>query len=235
MTVEQDGAHGCHATDGKYHAMIRHLPPIAIDGHQITSPGTPDHPMRVATHRAAGLHEEGWTDELRDDVTKYFDGLAQEWHTRTTAGRVEIVEDAFSRGLGEVGAPAGLAVELGSGTGAYSPLVAKHFEPVLAIDLSMEMLKRAPAAPAHRVQADGARLPLRDASAAAIVLINAFLFPDEVARVLVPDGVVVWVNSSGEQTPIHLSSEALVARLPGAWNGVASRAGGGTWCVLRRA
>ena len=71
-------------------------------------------------------------------------------------------------------------------------------------------------------------------AAAAIVLINAFLFPAEVARVLAPGGAIVWVNSSGERTPIYLSPEDLLKALPGEWTGIASRAGEGHWCVLRR-
>lgn len=215
---------------------IKHLPPVSVESDRPTGAGTPDHPMRIATRRAAGLEHGGWTDELRDDVTKYFDELAGDWHARITPGRIAMVMDALTRGFHALGVTAGgLAVELGSGTGGYSPLLAQHFDPVLAVDLSMEMLKHAPPGPAHRVQADGSRLPLRDASAAAVVLINAFLFPDEVERVLSPDGVLVWVNSSGEQTPIYLSTEDLVKRLPGAWDGVSSRAGEGNWCVLRRA
>ena len=66
------------------------------------------------------------------------------------------------------------------------------------------------------------------------MLVNCFLFPDEVDRVLAPDGVVVWVNSSGAETPIHLPSDDVVAALPGPWEGVQSTAGLGTWCVLRR-
>ena len=69
----------------------------------------------------------------------------------------------------------------------------------------------------------------------AIVPINAFLFPAEVERVLSPEGVLVWVNSSGEQTPIYLSVDDLVAGLPGEWTGTSSRVGEGHWCVLRRA
>jgi ubiquinone/menaquinone biosynthesis C-methylase UbiE len=191
--------------------------------------------MRIATRRAAGLDAVGWTPDLRDQVEDYFDELADEWHTRSSPERVAVVTDALSRGLGHVGAPVGTAVEVGSGIGTYSSLLAARFAKVLAVDLSMAMLKAAPPGPAHRVQADGASLPLRDASAAAIVLINAFLFPSEVQRVLSPAGVVVWVNSSGEQTPIYLSVEDLVARLSGEWTGSASRAGEGHWCVLRRA
>ena len=37
----------------------------------------------------------------------------------------------------------------------------------------------------------------------------------EVERVLSRGGAVVWVNSSGEQTPIHLSPEDVRAALPG--------------------
>jgi len=126
-------------------------------------------------------------------------------------------------------------VEVGSGIGTYSSLLVERFATVVAIDLSLAMLKLAPIGPALRVQADGARLPLRNASAAAVVLINAFLFPAEVDRVLSPSGALVWVNSSGEQTPIYLSVDDLVARLPGEWTGTSSRAGEGHWCVLRRA
>jgi len=191
--------------------------------------------MRVATRRAAGLDSSGWTRELRSEVLGFFDGLASEWHTRSSPHRTAVVIDALVRGLDASGPSTGLAVEIGSGIGAYSNLIAERFATVVAVDLSLEMLRRAPNGPAHRVQADAAALPLGDASAAAIVLINAFLFPAEVERVLSPGGLVVWVNSSGEQTPIYLSADDLLAALPGEWTGTASRAGEGHWCVLRRA
>ena len=190
--------------------------------------------MRLATRRAAGLDAGEWAAGLRDEVRTYFDGLADEWHTRTSPERTAIVDDAVRRGVGSVGAPAGLAVEVGSGIGTYSELLARRFGTVVAVDLSLPMLRLAPATPGLRVQADGAQLPLRDGAAAAVVLINAFLFPAEVARVLAPDGVIVWVNSSGDRTPIYLSAEDLLGSLPGEWSGTASRAGEGHWCVLRR-
>ena len=177
--------------------------------------------MRIATRRAAGLDAGGWTAELREEVEDFFDGLAHEWHTRSSPQRTAVVLDALSRGLcavddraaapfGPNAVSAGIAVELGSGIGTYSDLLAKRFATVVAIDLSLAMLKLAPTGPARRVQADGARLPLHDSCAAAIVLINAFLFPQEVERVPSPGGALVWVNSSGEQTPIYLSVEDLV-------------------------
>lgn len=213
---------------------IEYLPAVAIEGHRPSSTGGPDHPMRIATRRAAGLAADGWTDELRNQVEEFFDGLAGEWHTRTSPQRTAIVLDALARGLDPLRVSSGVAVEVGSGIGTYSGLLAERFRTVMAVDLSLEMLKLAPAGAAHRVQADGARLPVRDASAAVVVLINAFLFPAEVDRVLSRGGALVWVNSSGEQTPIYLSVEDLVARLPGTWAGTSSRAGEGHWCVLQR-
>ena len=225
---------------------IQRLPSLAIAGHHSSGMGTPDHPMRIATRRAAGLDAGGWTAELRDQVEKFFDDLAKEWHTRSSPERTAVVMDALSRGLdavdyrgagpfGPAAVRAGIAVEVGCGIGTYSNLLAARFATVVAVDLSLPMLKLAPRGPAYRVQGDGAILPLRDSSAAAVVLINAFLFPQEVERVLSPGGALVWVNSSGEQTPIYLSVEDLVAQLPGEWTGASSRAGEGHWCVLRRA
>jgi SAM-dependent methyltransferase len=220
-------------------AAIRELPPVDIPGHKASNQTGADHPMRVVTRRAAGLDDGGWTDEVRRTVTENFDNLAAEWHTRSSPERTAVVVDALDRGLAEVGggtAPAGgHVVEIGSGIGTYTELLSERLGPVLAVDLSMEMLRLAPAAAGQRVRADASRLPVRDGAAPAVVLILACLFPAEVDRVLAPDGTVVWVNSSGEQTPIHLPAADVVAALPGEWDGVAGRAGVGTWCVLQRA
>jgi len=213
---------------------VEYLPPLSIEGHQTSSTGSPDHPMRVATRRAAGLDAQGWTGGLRDDVRRFFDDLAGEWHTRTSPQRAAIVRDALTRGFDRIQPIGDVAVEIGSGTGAYSALLAERFSTVLAVDLSFAMLQQAPRGPAHRIQGDGSRLPIRDGAAAAVVLINAFLFPREVERVLSPRGALVWVNSSGEQTPIYLPPDDLVRSLSSGWSGVSSRAGVGLWCVLQR-
>jgi hypothetical protein len=214
---------------------IRYLPPVIIEGHQSSSSGGPDHPMRIATRRAAGLDSGGWTAELRREVGEFFETLSSEWHTRTSPQRTAIVMDALERGLGARDSRTGVAVEVGSGIGTYSGLLAQRFATVVSIDLSLAMLRQAPAGGAHRVQGDGAMLPLRDSCAEAVVLINAFLFPAEVDRVLSRDGALVWVNSSGAHTPIFLGVEDLLSALPGEWTGTSSQAGEGTWCVLRRA
>ena len=73
--------------------------------------------------------------------------------------------------------------------------------------------------------ADSGLLPISDRSADAVIAINAFLFPHEVARVLRVGGNMIWVNSSGERTPIYLSTEDVVAVLPFHVEGRESRAG----------
>lgn len=213
---------------------LTRLEPVGIEGHTPSGLGSDEHPMRIMTRRAAGLLEPSWDDGAREVVARYFDDLAPDWHTRSGPAREAVVADALERGLGSDRVVGDVCVELGSGIGAYTPLLAARWRRVMATEVSAEMLRRAPASPGLRVLADGARLPLADGVADAIALVNCFLFPAEVDRVLGPDGVVVWVNSSGDQTPIYLPPDDVVAALPGAWEAVASEAGVGLWCVARR-
>lgn len=211
---------------------IDHLPTLDIAGHEPSVAGGADHPMRVMTRRAARLEEPPWDAAARAEVGALFDQLAPEWHTRSSPERTAVVTDALERG--DIGRRV-TALEVGAGIGAYSGLLAERFDRVLAVDLSIEMLRLAAGEPGLRVLADGSRLPVANGSVDAVVLINMLLFPDEVDRVLAPGGCVVWVNSSGESTPIHLPPDDVVAALAGEWTGVAGRAGVGLWTVLRRA
>jgi SAM-dependent methyltransferase len=211
---------------------LRALEPVAIPGHEPSGLGSPDHPMRIMTRRAAGLGAAPWDDGARAEVAAYFDALAPEWHTRTSPERDAVVADALARGVGADGGD--ICVELGSGIGAYTPSLALRWRRVLAVEVSLEMLRLAPRDVGHRLLADGSRLPLATGAADAVVLVNCFLFPDEVDRVLAPGGVVVWVNSSGAETPIYLPPADVVAALPGRWEGVESAAGVGIWCAVRR-
>lgn len=190
----------------------------------------PDHPMRQLT-RAMAFHRE-WTADDADRVAAVFDRLAPDW----SADHVDPLKaapllDAIERG--PVGVD-GRWIELGSGTGAgchaLDGLVAEH----ISLDLSYQMLAHAPEH-SPRVQADSSRLPLADDVADVVLMINMLLFPEEVDRVLRPHGAVVWVNTLGDQTPIHLPPADVVAALPGDWTGVTSLAGTGLWAVLRRA
>jgi SAM-dependent methyltransferase len=190
--------------------------------------------MRIMTRRAAGLDPVGWDDAARAEVAGFFDDLAPQWHTRTSPERDAVVTDALTRGLPEHLDERDVCVELGSGIGAYTPELARRWHRVLAAELSIEMLQRAPRDVGHRLLADGSCLPLRAGAADAVVLVNCFLFPAEVDRVLSPGGVIVWVNSSGAETPIYLPADDVLAALPGSWTGVQSGAGVGTWCVVWR-
>ena len=210
------------------------LPSVDIAGHRPSGLGSADHPMRIMTRRAAGLLPGPWDDAARAEVAAFFDGLAPEWHTRTSPERDAVVVDALDRGLPPSLGTADVCVELGSGIGAYTSMLARRWRRVLAVEVALEMLRLAPPAPGHRVLADGARLPLADGAACAMVLVNCFLFPAEVDRVLGPSGVLVWVNSSGAETPIHLPPADVLAALPGTWTGVHSAAGAGIWAVLTR-
>lgn len=196
-----------------------------------------DHPMRIVTREVA-FEPERWTPERRAKVAALFDGLAPEWHTRWSPGRVAQLPDALDRGLPAAGwsPPDGVVtcVEIGSGTGMFTGLLVERFATVVALDLAMQMLRLAPAGVGQRVQGDASELPLAGGSVDVLVLVNALLFPAEAARVLAASGSLVWVNSGGERTPIHLPVADVAAALPGHWDGVESRAHEGTWGVLRR-
>ena len=65
-------------------------------------------------------------------------------------------------------------------------------------------------------------------------MINMLLFPHEVDRVLRPAGTVVWVNTLGDQTPIHLPPDDVLRALPGDWTGRTASAGIGFWLTATR-
>lgn len=208
--------------------MIEHLPRVVPAAPGRPEVGGPDHPMRKVTRQVA-FEPGGWTPERAAKVAALFDGLAGDWGERDVANRAEALRDALDRG-GPLRAP---VVEIGAGTGASAVVLTERLGPTLALDLSWEMVRRIPTS-VGRLRADSAALPVRTGSAATVVLVNALLFPAEVDRVLAPGGAVVWVNSLGDATPIHLPAADVEAALPGGWTGVASEANWGTWTVLRR-
>jgi len=215
--------------------MLRVLPRVVPE-----APGRPelaggDHPMRKVTRQIA-FEPDGWTPERAGKVLELFDSLAPTWNERDGGGRGDalrlVLGDALDRGAPM---PPGWCLEVGCGTGSATGLLTPRFAGVAGLDLSYEMLVRAARDSSGRVQADAANLPVGSGTAAAVALVNAFLFPREVDRVLGPGGVVIWVNTLGDRTPIHLPADEVMAALPGHWEGVASEAGWGTWAVLRRA
>jgi hypothetical protein len=104
----------------------------------------------------------------------------------------------------------------------------------VSIDLSAAKLAQAAGSPGTRLRYDAARLPLTDAAFDAAVLVDTFVFTGELARVLTPDGAVVWVNLLGQDGPLYIGAADTARALPGEWDGVESTAGRGTWAVLQR-
>jgi hypothetical protein len=216
--------------------VITPLPAVieAPEGEATWGAAAVDHPMRAVT-RAVAFDPEGWTPARQAEVVELFDRLAPEWTTRDVAGRELPILDALDRGLAALPPSGrGLALELGGGTGLYSSALAERFTTLVTLDLSWEMIRLVPDGAALPVQGDGSALPFADGALDALILVNMFLFPAEVERVIAPGGVVVWVNSRGPETPIHLTADEIDDALPGAWDGVASQAGWGTWSVHRR-
>jgi SAM-dependent methyltransferase len=189
----------------------------------------PDHPMRRVTREVA--FERAWSAGRAAEVTALFDSLAGEWAARQVDGwRTAPVRDALLRG----GLPrSGRWLELGSGTGAGTAVLHGEVPHLVAVDLSAEMLCRAPAL-VPRVQADGARLPFEDGTFDVVLLLNMLLFPDELDRVISPRGRLLWINTRGDQTPIHLPPHDVIEAMPGTWGGTTARAGSGFWAVLSR-
>jgi SAM-dependent methyltransferase len=189
----------------------------------------PDHPMRKLT-RAVAFDGE-WTPDRAAKVSALFDGMAAEWAARLHSSKLAPVIDALDRGGVARG---GRWLELGSGTGAGTSVLAEQFEAVIALDLSRQMLLHAPGHLAPRVQGDASSLPFAAGTFRGVLILNMLLFPAEVTRVLAPDGVVVWVNSLGDQTPIHLPVEEVLEVFGPGWTARTADAGTGFWATLRR-
>jgi SAM-dependent methyltransferase len=185
--------------------------------------------MRELT-RSIALDADAWTPARAAQIVSLFDSLASGWRERDVPARHDALADALARG-GSF--PSGWCVEVGSGTGNATADLRASFHDVVSVELSIEML-RLSSLNGRQIQADAAALPLRTGSAAVVALVNMFLFPTEIARVLAENGVLLWVSTNGDQTPIYLPPAEVQNALPGSWEGITSQAGWGTWLTTRR-
>lgn len=193
----------------------------------------PDHPMRKVTEQVAFDGASAWDEARAGKIAGLFNDMADGW----TAGHVSDVRarpvvDALARG--EVNT-AGAWLEVGSGTGAGAMALRGQVDNLVCCDLAAEMLANAPAELAPRVRTDAAKLPFADDQFDAVLMINMLLFPTEIDRILRADGRLVWINTLGDQTPIHLPANEVGAAMPGDWSGLTARSGSGFWATLSRA
>lgn len=190
----------------------------------------PDHPMRKLTRQVA--FDGAWDSVRAGKVADLFDSMAADWSSSNVDDtKAAPIVDALARGEVPTG---GRWLELGSGTGAGTRVLAGQVRSMVAFDLAAEMLAHAPGELAPRVRGDASVLPFGDGAFDAVLMVNMLLFPAEVDRVLAPEGTVVWVNTLGDQTPIHLPAADVLAALPGSWEGRTANAGTGFWAALHR-
>ncbi len=213
---------------------LRHLEPDETPTARIDR-GPGEYAAMQSLTRELAFDPEGWTPARLERVRQLFDGLAPEWHTRESEDRRRPLRDALARGgIGK----GPLCLEIGSGTGLQTAPLLEHFDHVVSVDLSAQMLALSPRrSGVTLVRADAARLPVRDGGAGAVVCVNAYLFPAEYARVLSRRGRIVFVSVSGDQTPIYLPPADVLAALEGALGpceAMTSRVGFGIWTVVWR-
>ncbi len=209
--------------------MIEYLPPHP-DARPPDRFAGPDQPIRKVTRQVA--FEDAWDRVRAAKIATLFDSLASNWATEhVEPTKAAPVVDALERGGLDL---SGWWLELGSGTGAGTRVLAPRVERLVACDLAAKMLAEAPSDLVPHIRADAGCLPFPDARFDVVLMVNMLLFPQEVDRVLADDGAVVWVNTHGDQTPIHLPVEDVARALPGRWHGVSANAGTGFWAVYRR-
>jgi len=173
-----------------------------------------------------------WSRDEAAGMAAEFDAMAAHWAGERGGYRPPVLADALARG-GPFSP--GRAVEIASGTGLLTPLIAGVWKPVLALDLSEGMLRRSTAR--DKIRADASRLPLADGCADAVVIGDGPLFAAEAGRVMAERGVLVWCNALGTGAPFYLPTEVLVEAMTAAtgraWAATESEAFWGSWAVLR--
>jgi SAM-dependent methyltransferase len=201
-------------------------------------PAPPGKPVREEAARdqerarRLALRPGTWDRHEAAGMRAGFDAAAAGWEDSRGGYRRPVLADALARG-----GPfrPGRAVEIASGTGLLTPLIAAVWPQVAAVDLSAGMLARSAAR--GRVQADASRLPLASGCVAAVVIGDGPLFAAEAARVMAAGAVLVWSNALGDGAPFFVPVEVLAAAMTAAagrgWDAVCSQAHWGSWAVLR--
>ena len=145
-------------------------------------PAPPGKPVRAEAAqdqeraRRLAMRPGTWDWQEAAAMRAGFDAAAAGWDDSRGGYRRPVLADALARG-----GPfrPGRAVEIASGTGLLTPLIAEVWPEVIAVDLSGGMLARSVAG--CRIQADAAQLPLADGCGDAVVIGDGPLFAVEAA------------------------------------------------------
>ena len=175
-----------------------------------------------------------WSQEMANEVRSIFDLRAENWFIHETDAYLAPLDAALQAGE-IVGRH---CLDIGSGTAIHETTLASRFDHVTAVDFSLQMLRNAKRGQADFVLADAAQLPFADHSADAIVLVNMFLFAAESARVLKPEGSLVFVSTRANETPIYLDPGDVAAAMTrlddSSLVATTGATGPGCWTIVRR-
>jgi ubiquinone/menaquinone biosynthesis C-methylase UbiE len=167
---------------------------------------------RITTDVAVRSPRLWWL--FRPLMRKQFDAIAHTWDDMRAPDHLA----AYERALESVGPPPARALDLGTGTGQGAFAIARRFPAaqVAGVDLADRMLaeaeRKTPPELRDRIsfeRGDASRLPYPAGSFDLVAHANMIPFFDELDRVLVPGGHVLFAFSSGASTPIYVSSERL--------------------------
>jgi SAM-dependent methyltransferase len=151
---------------------------------------------------------------LRRPMRFQFDRLAPRWDSMRT-GHAYVPYEAA---LEEVEPPPKRALDLGTGTGGAAFAIARRFPEaeVVGADISERMIEQARRNVTDDIRnrvrfevADASKLPYEDGAFDLVGLSNMIPFFDELDRVLVPGGQVLFAFSVGASTPIYVPAERL--------------------------
>ena len=152
---------------------------------------------------------------FRGPLRRQFDRLAPTWETMRAPGFLAPVEAALDR----LQSPPQHVLDVGTGTGAAARLAGERFPEaeIVGVDVSERMLDEARRlTDSERIAyqaADAEHLPFDDASFDLVLLANMIPFFDELARVVRPQGHLVFAFSGGAGTPIYVAPARLRSEL----------------------
>lgn len=192
--------------------------------------------MQAPKHRSRLALERVMTDPDADSVWDFlaetYDDMADEW---TDWARSQHWYNSPVRSGLRYAQPAAWAFEVGCGTGQATAPLTGFTSRVVATDVNVSMVDRAPLLPeVQYLVSDVRALPLRTGCVPLLVGLNAIPHVREFDRVIARHGQLLWCSSFAAGTPLYVDPERLLRLFGSGWRGEAGRAGHGDWMLLSR-